>query len=489
MVGPHQLPTRAHVIARICESYPLVCDLTIEPFTGSQRGIYRVYSASQTLDLEELSLTIEGKETNVPYESFRPFRKKQGTLITMLQCKDGQFENISNEVFDKVIQEHGTLLKLTEWQKHRESPAFNGNRYCVIEPRGTIPEKIQIPNQEGKLLEVNLNFKGKAWFCGRCGAKHTTACPQKEAFLKQKALREALEVDTIVVADSTLRKADEVGLNTDVVSIPGAKLGHLTNYIDKAPYISREKYNQVVISAGTNNILDDTQTLEEHNASLEWEANKLKMVIDKTGIDMFVLTPCLPEEPLTPLQNEKLIYFRKTICSMQRKKILQYVHIENKNEIEFQDERGKLIHPSQKGTLALLQKMDKSLPFDLIREEEFSTVDKPYLGCQWYYKHGCVLCQSNLLECKEHRPLNQEPQHMLRSLSDSSTASETEQETFPKLHCETPQEVIVESTNSNSSGSDLETTPKKSCLGVKGHTPAGKQKKSKNKNNKNKSKW
>ena len=67
-------------------------------------------------------------------------------------------------------------------------------------------------------------YRGQPYECNQCNTIHEGQCPkrmaEKERQEEQKLDRE-LKNKTIIISDSTLRKADENRLNADIICVPG----------------------------------------------------------------------------------------------------------------------------------------------------------------------------------------------------------------------------------------------------------------------------
>ena len=158
-------------------------------------------------------------------------------MVTFVNCTTGPLEKISNSAFDTGIRVFGALQKLTELQRIKGTTCFNGNRYCVIEPKGNIPSSIDIPDENGKFFPITLRYRGQQYYCGVCNESHVGPCPAKAAFYAEKELRATLEIKTQIVSDSTLRQVDQLGLSADVICMSGGRAGNVANILHDDPTI------------------------------------------------------------------------------------------------------------------------------------------------------------------------------------------------------------------------------------------------------------
>ena len=148
-----------------------------------------------------------------------------------------------------MLEEHGEIIKPTELQKLRGTSVLNGNRYCVIDPtnKGTVPNSLSVTDPMTKeTVQFHLRYKGQSWFCRRCDERHVGPC----AFYEAKDRRAKEKIDIKIASDSTLRCAEQVGLRTDIMCMPGGGLEQRANAIKEDPDIKDRK--QIIVMAGTN---------------------------------------------------------------------------------------------------------------------------------------------------------------------------------------------------------------------------------------------
>ena len=120
---------------------------------------------------------------------------------------------------------------------------------CVVD---TTDSKIPLPDRvlvnERRFL---IKYKGKKWFCHSCATEHVGACPYQKEFYQALEAKKAVKVKHIMLADSTLRHADHVGLRADVMCMPGATVGQLATALEEMPL---DDISEISIIAGTNDV-------------------------------------------------------------------------------------------------------------------------------------------------------------------------------------------------------------------------------------------
>ena len=66
----------------------------------------------------------------------------------------------------------------------------------------------------------------------RCQSEHVGPCESLQAFYAAKEAREKEPIHVKVLSDSTLRRAEQIGLRADILCMSGAGVGHLANAND-----------------------------------------------------------------------------------------------------------------------------------------------------------------------------------------------------------------------------------------------------------------
>ena len=259
--NPFNLPSLESVAYAIKNVFPEDDGLILHPLGGWGIGIYRIQLTNPVKDLSDLTakfpiMSADGKITEpvyirliVPapkYNRSNNIERRQGTLVTIVRGAIGTHRAIPNSVFDKTLEEHGEIIKPTELQKLRGTSVLNGNSYCVIDTtnKGTIPDSLSLTDPTTKeTVQFHLRYKGQSWFCRRCDERHVGPCKALQAFYEANDRRAKEKINIKIASDSTLRCAEQVGLRTDIMCMPGGGLGQIANAIKDDPDIKDRKGN------------------------------------------------------------------------------------------------------------------------------------------------------------------------------------------------------------------------------------------------------
>ena len=177
---------------------------------------------------------------------------------------------ITNEMLTKTFSEYGTILvpvhdvhDLSEnvWSIDKKNFRVDLNKGKNI-PRSC---PIEYTTGDGKLVKATLRvtYKDQPRFCRQCIAEHTGDCPlwlEKQKRLQEIKAQKELETKTIIIGDSNLKQVNSNALLADVVSSSGAKIGHICNQLRHEKI---DKYENIVIFAGVNNIPPSHENVDE----------------------------------------------------------------------------------------------------------------------------------------------------------------------------------------------------------------------------------
>ncbi|MEC8832719.1 MAG: SGNH/GDSL hydrolase family protein, partial [Bacteroidota bacterium] len=292
-----------------------------------------------------------------------------------------------------VFAEHGHVTRPTQHQRHKGTTIFNGNRFLVIIPKGTIPDIIQVPDPKhpGKLYDVSTGYKGKVRFCARCQQKHLGTCEYLTKFYAEKDVKKAVQIKTKIISDSMLRQADDTGLSADIICMSGGRIGNVSHVIIDEPSMST--MDDVIVVAGVNDINCDDETLEQFVSTVGKGVGQLQHNVFASKINLTLVAPSIPDDS-PELRKDKLDEFNSLIAEfLERNKDatpFKYVQPAPINMVG--------IHPTQKGTVDILRAIHGAVP--IIRNEEFISDKKLYRGVTSIFKYGCLYC-TNYLEVND----------------------------------------------------------------------------------------
>ena len=414
--NPFNLPTIESVAYVIKGLFPEDDGLILRPLGERGIGIYKIQLTKSVDDLSELRARFfkESKDGKPSEQVLIPLTlqtpkgprgnsdRRQGTLITIVNSATGAHRTLPNSLFDEVIQEHGEVVKPTELQKLRGTSLLNGNRYCVVDPtgKGTIPDSISVTNPVTKLTsQFYLRYKGQSWFYRRCDARHVGPCEALQKFYAAKEERAKEKITMKIASDSNLRCAEQVGLRSDIMCMPGAGLGHIANALKDDPTIGG--MSQIMVVAGTNDVRNAAyENRHDFSYIIDNSIKKVKEAIPPESTLAFVhLASDLEDDTLNPDMKFKETYLSQELDRAQDERT-QVITI-HKGLIEL-DSTG---HPTREGTASILQELAEFYP-GLILNESFVTTERLYLGVQPLFRYGCVTCHNegyfgNKLSCCE----------------------------------------------------------------------------------------
>ena len=192
--------------------------------------------------------------------------------MTIKGANSGELRNETAEAFENILKQYGEIVQPVSTAYCRDVNVSNGNRSCCIVLNRELPDSIDCEAQSGEAYKLYLNWKGKELYCRYCGNKHELfKCEKKEHDKAKLGQNREEKQRALIIGDSMLRFANNDAVNGDIMSIPGAKLGHVANSL---------MYNQdldtcdtTVIVAGNN--YDSNITKEQAKVEIQ---KQLKMV-------------------------------------------------------------------------------------------------------------------------------------------------------------------------------------------------------------------
>ena len=135
--------------------------------------------------------------------------RRDGILVTFRNANLGSNVTIPNEYFDKVMGNLGEVVKPTMFQRTRNTTAFNGNMYCVVDVgEKVVPATMVMNPANQRLTPIQTRYKGQKWRCGRCGIDHVGGCEKLKEFNAAKDVRDQEKIEMKILSDSTLRQAE-----------------------------------------------------------------------------------------------------------------------------------------------------------------------------------------------------------------------------------------------------------------------------------------
>ena len=321
-------------------------------------------------------------------------------------------------MFDQLLQNTLglELLKITEKQRIKNTPLFNGNRFAVVkrpDNLAVIPELIPITDPTTKrVYYIKIHYWGQLVYCSRCMIKHGRKCPQLEAFYTAKETRELMkknkEIAHKIMSDSTLRHADALGLKADILCMSGGSIGQVV----QAAFDDPEAVDKnIIVVAGANDIKNDHfDSEEEYAESIQQAMNKvIELAEVDTERDITIVT-CepIPTEPTEEMEEMMDCREPQPEVELKKKVRREYIHIYVDDFVDKVKKREKPLnnihtmrasyetdnsgHPTIKGTDQILQQIHEQKDQKLIWNDNFITSNGLYRGVQSVFRYGCGAC-------------------------------------------------------------------------------------------------
>jgi hypothetical protein len=397
--NPYQLPAVETVIKACQTSIPKDEAMVLQPLKGAGTGIYRLI-LTKPVDPQGITVVLPKGEgtvsvilTEPPVKGAHNFGRREGLLITFLNAAAGPNTTIPAALFDQAVKQYGEIIKGTDFQKFKGTSMFNGNRYCVIDCKNkdVVPGSISITNpSNNQVEEYYIRFRGQTWYCKRCNAQHTGPCPALQAFFQAKEQRDAITATTKIYTDSTLRRAERVGIKADISCMPGGGIGEVANSLLGDPNI--DTMQQVVILAGYNDVKNtalpiDTEFVFAVESAVEKIVNYAKQP-NKSCVVVNMTTPRTHtwEDDSDQGRRQRFIDHRWALVDREPNRVIVHtLYRENYSA----DDSG---HPDEAGTQDLIRDIDKLFKGSLILDPHHLTAQRLYQGVEAVYKYGCKAC-------------------------------------------------------------------------------------------------
>ena len=392
------------MIAAVLLRFPQDEGVVLQQLRGTGAGIYRVILSKPVTDLTGLSVTLQKGEGTVELLLKEPdktsggdFVRREGTLITFLNAAVGPLNAIPQENFDRAISKFGVVVKNTTLQKYKGTPMLNGNRYCVLDTtgKGAVPGTIVVRNPAtNKDESFNIRYKGQTWFCRRCSEDHVGPCPALQAFFAAKDERKTTQIHTMIFSDSTLRRAEHVGLAAEVSCMPGGGIGEVANALLNDPKAAEMQHFALV--AGTNDVHNKHFATEHEFAfSVGQGINKLATHMTKTPEKhLFVLNQTNYYED--SWEQESVEGRRQRLIDFQWASVAQSVRNISVVSVPRETvEHDDTDHPTDAGTRVLLKIIDQFYDKKLIINEKYITAQRLYQGLDAVFRFGCRCCSTD----------------------------------------------------------------------------------------------
>ena len=404
---PHRLPTLPEV-ALIGQEYFQQEGMKMIPIYTNGEICYK-YELRESVPAHGHTVNVLGQAVPLPtWEKKSSRARQQGTLLTFRWAGTSDIEFIPSGVFDAAI-EHLKLALIvpTMMQKYKGTRVKNGNRMCVVETPDNlkrIPNSIPVidPNTR-KQHQVNVSFYGQERFCSRCDDMHAGKCPYIEERKRLEVEREKLNIKTKLYSDSTLRRADVLGLRSEVLCMSGGGLGQVVQAAIDDP----DPCENVVILGGTNDRkIQNFPSTDAFAHNIDMALVKLAKYAKDNEEKRFCVVqqaPVMEEETTHADQMVRELYLGRRIHKLAE------THA-NISTLVVEYEADETGHPTLKGTDEILVQLGTHLTDGdpLIWNRAHITSDKPYSRVQAVFRYGCSGCQNfgaGLVKATHQNPL------------------------------------------------------------------------------------
>ena len=392
---PFTLPSTEEVILAITELFPYDSEIIVLPLRGRGMGHYRVCLSQAVADPKECVAKFGRGDgiISVPLAEYSPRspmgaggdNRRKGTLVTFVEAGIGPNKSIGNEDFDEAMAQYGEVVKPTMLQFHKNSRMLNGNRYCVVDTGDkVVPGTVVVCHAAThRKVPIHTRYRGQTWWCRRCRVEHVGACEALKAFYAARDLRAAQQINMKVVADSTLRRAEQVGLCADVLCMSGGGIGHLANAIRDDP-VMRERGEVCVVTA-LNDVRAPYQDDNEFVFAVEKGLQKLSAEMASHDEKHLVVQSLRPQA-LDPVQELRAEFLTRALGALRSESVTVAPLLLPAEEV---DKSG---HPTEAGTAVLLGQINDQCRDEVIVAPDFITSSRLYAGVQSVFLYGCRTC-------------------------------------------------------------------------------------------------
>ena len=360
------------------------------------RGCFNILTGSKSTAAFLRTLVVELPVHGKTYcLSLRPSMPEKPRIWVRFRdtCR-GVMAQLPNSYFDDMLEEAGfTILKETHKRTYYESSIFNGQRSALVQ-RGNhhLERDHEWISETGDVFKWWLDYDGQPFNCRRCNIFHDDGkCP---AWEKKKEERSwGGQQKCFFVSSSMLRLASDTK-NTRIDSIPGAKVGHISNHLNNDTVIFAQA-EAIAIHAGANMDMGSVESSKPH---LEAQAKELAKVVTplvEAAKNVFVIDPIAGKHLKEAENADHWAMVRKRMKRVAQETKAQWVSLENIDWIAEEDVAEDGHHYSVTGTRKVMEAAAAAIKaktdIDALQDMDFQS--KPY-GRIYnnHYKVGCYRC-------------------------------------------------------------------------------------------------
>ena len=366
--------------------------MILSALRGRGQGIYKIQLTQPINNIGALKVTL-GEGIEVPVTEFIPFNpannRKTGTLVTFVQAAMGENQHLRSEDFDKEMAKYREVVKPTVHQYHKGTQMLNGNRFCVVDVGKTpVPSNITILSlQIQKKVKINTRYKGQKWWCRRCQGEHVGPCESLQSFYAAKDARAKENIQVKVLSDSTLRRAEQIGLRADILCMSGAGVGHLANALRDDPAVNEK--GELGMILGQNDVRNSEGAGDlEYIYTIDRSVDKVRKEMDRRpnqSLAIFVKVDDPRAPTLSPDLARREQYLEREIGGLASDRVT----VTKLPTTLGEDATG---HLNDQGTVEVLDIMDRKFDTELMLNPAYLVSERLYAGVQTAYRYGCRTC-------------------------------------------------------------------------------------------------
>ena len=362
---------------------------------GRMAGCFKVASTTQpnvnyvTISRKKLGGT-GLEEVQVPLRPLSPSggTRREGTLVTIVEADLGPDRHIPGTAFDAAMGQFGEVVMRTKPQLDKRTNLYNTNRMVVVDTtdaKNPLPDRLQVGERS-----FLIKYKGKKWHCSSCSDMHVGACPYLKAFYEALERKRALkDVKHAIMADSTLRHADHVGVAADMMAMPGATVGQLATACSNIT--SSKPFTEFFLVGGANDIdiRDDKSEFVVAKKIDKSMKNLVRVAALHRNIQFNLFNSSPPPKDFSPLEKFAKMYFRDRL----KKVFKDSPNISVLKGVPYTEDWGADKHPTPNCTKDIVLGVlanHKSLVID----EDYLVNEQTYRGVEKCWLSACTGCAS-----------------------------------------------------------------------------------------------
>ena len=301
---------------------------------------------------------------------------------------------LPNSFFDEMLEEAGfVILKETHKRTYYDSSIYNGQRSALVQ-RGNqhLERDHEWTSDNGDVYKWWLEYDGQPFMCRRCNIFHDDGkCP---AWEKKKEERSwGGQQKCFFVSSSMLRLTSDTK-DTRIDSIPGAKVGHISNHLNNDTVIFAQA-EAIAIHAGANMDLGSVEASKPHLEAQATELTKVVTPLVEAAKNVFIIDPIAGQHVKEAPNADHWAMVRKRMKKVAQQTKAEWVSLENIGWVAEQDIAEDGHHYSASGTKKVMEAAAAAIAaktgIDAIKDMEFES--KPYGKIyNQHYKVGCYRC-------------------------------------------------------------------------------------------------